>query len=166
MRKDNGEFTEPDDFSNALFHPLETEAIAIRAVLYEINALIESVFHTVASEAYFSHQKYKNKKETLGDISSLNEISKIKFVSDLPFGEICNLIEKYYSVKLGDLPSRKYLQFVRQTVNSFKHNNGFKDFRKNPDLYIGDRFTLKREGAYKAISEAEVFIKALWHKLE
>lgn len=165
-REEAGEFRGLDEFSNALFDPVEREAIAIRAVLYEINALIEWELHHVALEAYHNSAKYAKTSKSFVDVSSLNEVSRIKLVSDLPFGEIYKLIEEYYEINLSDLPSFSQFQLIRQSVNAFKHRKGYKDFRRNVESKIGDKFQPTREDAYKAIDEARVFLRDLWKKLK
>ena len=162
-REEAEEFTETDDFDNALFYPLETEAIAIRTVFYEINALVENYLRGKASDAYQNSPKYKNKKKSFSDISSIGEVPELTLIYDLPFSEICKLIEDYYKTKLKDLPSSEFIQFIRQSINSFKHNDGFKDFRKSTSIdeehiIIGERFILKREDAHKAINGARTFL--------
>jgi hypothetical protein len=163
-RNDAGEFPGIDDFGNALFYPRESEAIAIRAIFYEINALVESELHDIANEPYLNHPKSKKGKKFLDGITSIDDVSQLRLVSDLSFGEVCKLIEDYYGIVLRDLPAFESLQSVRESVNSFKHNMGFKDFRKYPNSNFPERFKLKREDAYKAISEVKIFIRALWHK--
>ena len=72
-KKDAGEFTEPDDFDSALFYPLETEAIAVRAVFHEVNALVESELHTIANKPYSDHPKHMKNRKFLKD--TLNRYS-------------------------------------------------------------------------------------------
>ncbi len=165
-RKEAGEFTELDEFENELFSPLETEAIAIRAVFYEINAFIENELQSIAVEAYATHPKYKKKKKFIPDITSIEDISKVRFINELQYSEICMLIQEYYGFALNDLPSFEYIQFIRQSVNLFKHNNGFKSIRQCIDSPFPDRLILKREDAYKAIDEARIFIVALLKKIK
>jgi hypothetical protein len=165
LREEAEEFTELDDFDNALFYSLETEAIAIKAVFYEINALIENELQGISLEAYSEHPKYI-KKRLLPDITSIEEISKVRFINELQYNEICVLIEEYYGLALKDLPSFEYAQFIRQSVNLFKHNNGFKSIRQCINSKFQDKLELKRDDAYKAISEARIFLVALSKKID
>ena len=89
-QEESGKFTGIDDFSNALFSPLAREAIAIRAVFYELNALVEWELVELARVPYQS-TKSKSPK-SFADIKSLDEVSRVKLVYDLPFNNICELI--------------------------------------------------------------------------
>jgi hypothetical protein len=165
-KEEAGEFSGLDDLSNTLFNPMEREAIAIRAVLYEINALIEWEIGNIAIEAYSSSTKYKKTAIFLRDVSSVEGASHIKFVWGLPFGEICRLIEEHYKISLPDLPAFEQVQSIRQSVNAFKHRKGYKDFRRNLELKIGDKFEPTRENAYQAIEGSRTFLRALWKKIK
>lgn len=156
-----GQFTGIDDFSNALFFPLEREAIAIRAVFYELNALVEWELQNVAGVAYQYSTKFKHPK-SFTDISSLDEVSRVKLVYDLQFGKICELIEDYYKINLSQLPSFEQFQFVRQSINAYKHRKGFKDFRRDKDAELIEQFRLNREDAYQAIESSRAFLRAFW----
>lgn len=160
-----GKFSGPDDFSNALFFPLERKAIAIRAVFYELNAIVEWELQSVALEAYHNSTKYNKSPKSFTDVSSLDEVSRIKFVYDLPFGEIRKLIEEHYKINLSDLPDFSQLQLIRQSVNAFKHRKGFKEFRRDKGSKLLEEFRPSRENAYQAIDATRVFLKALWKEL-
>ena len=151
-QEEAGEFeAHLDDFSNALFSPLEQEAIAIRAVLYEINALVEWELLGIANDAY---------------VSPGDKDSGILFTKDASIGKVCQLIEKHYQIALSDVPGWNEVQRTRQTVNAFKHSKGFKDCRRDPEAKVLDRFEPTRESAYGAIDGAEIFLRALWKKLK
>ncbi len=143
-RKESGEFLNTDDFSNVLFAPMEREAIAIRAVFYEINSLIEWELHNLAAK----------------DVP-IDKATSIKFVCDMPIGKVQDLIERYYKINFSDMPSFTEVQQIRRTVNAFKHRNGFKDFRRDKVSKIPDKFQPSRENAYQAIDAASIFLKAL-----
>jgi len=68
--EESGKFTGIDDFSNALSSPLAREAIAIRAVFYELNALVEWELGELARVPYQS-SKLKSPK-SFADISSVD----------------------------------------------------------------------------------------------
>lgn len=146
-QEEAGEFRGIDDFSNALFIPKEREAIAIRAVFYEINALVEWELHALALEAYHNRE---------------NRTTIIKPVYDIPIGEIHKLIEQYYEIKFCHVPGFAEVQHIRQAVNAFKHRKGFKDFRRERGSKIFEKFQPTREDAYKAIDGTRAFLRALW----
>jgi len=150
-----------DDLANTLFDTMEREAIAIRAVFYEINALVEWELGNLALEAYRDSARHAKTPKFLGDVP-VDQASRVKFVYDLPIGEIHWLIEQYYEVKLSNLPGFAEVQRVRQAVNAFKHRKGFKDFRKDLGSKPLERFELTRENAYEAIDGARSFLRALW----
>jgi hypothetical protein len=165
-QEEAGEFRNGiDDFANALFNPMQQEKIAIRAVFYEINALVEWHLQNLAIEAYANSDRHIKTPRFLGDVPA-QQISRIKFVSDLPFGEIRRLIEQHYAINFRDVPSFTGIQRMRETVNAFKHRKGFKDFRKYPEVKLGEEFKPGRAEAYKAINEARIFLRAMWEKLK
>ena len=164
-REEAGEFRGLDDFSNALFVPMEREAIAIRAVLYEIDALVEWELHNLAREPYRNSVKYAKTPKFIGDMP-VDGASRIKFVYDIPIGMVIELIEEHYKIHLSALPGFEQFQLIRKSVNAFKHRKGYKDFRRNVESKIGDKFQPTREDAYKAIDEARVFLRDLWKKLK
>ena len=86
-QEESGKFTGIDDFSNALFSPLAREAIAIRAVFYELNALIEWELGNLATVAYHSARF----KTPCVNSSSSDNVSLIRLVYDQPFNKICKL---------------------------------------------------------------------------
>lgn len=160
-QEEAGQFTSVDGFSNALFFPLEREAIAIRAVFYELNALVEWELQSVASVAYQHSTKFKHPK-SFADISSLDEVAHVKLVYELQFGKICELIEDYYKISLSRLSGFEQVQFVRQSVNAFKHRKGFKNLRRDKDAKLLEQFKLNREDACQAIESSRAFLRALW----
>jgi hypothetical protein len=153
-----------DDFANALFVPMQQEKIAIKAVFCEINALVEWELQGLASSAYHNSNRYTKTPKSLLDVP-IDQISRIKFIWDLPFGEICRLIEEHYKIKLCEIQGFNEMQSIRNTVNAFKHRKGFKEFRKYPDVKFGEQFEPNREEAYKAINAARTFLIALWERL-
>lgn len=157
----SGEFHQLDDFSNALFFPEEQESIAIRAVFYEVNTLVEWELRILAIEPYRNSVRFNTKPKFLGDS---HIASQIKFVYDLPIGEIHRLLEEYYKINLLSLPSSDEIYHIRRVVNAFKHRKGFKDSRREPTSELPEKFQLTREDAYQAIDGARIFLKALWKK--
>jgi hypothetical protein len=147
-----------DDFDNALFAPMERENIAIRAVFSELNALIEWELGCMANEAHFSNPKTKS----VLDVRSHEEIKHIKLIYDLSISKIHKLIEDYYNINISSLPEYEQVHFIRKSINAFKHRKGYKDFRKEKDSFIGDKFILNREIAFQAIKSTMIFLRALW----
>jgi hypothetical protein len=165
-QEEAGEFRNGiDDFANALFNPMQQEKIAIKAVFYEINALVEWELQNLASEAYHNSNRITKTPKSLLDVP-MDQISRIKLIWDLPFREICRLIEEHYEIKLCEAPGFNEIQGMRNTVNAFKHRKGFKDFRKDPKGKLLEEFKPSREEAYKVISEARTFLRAMWGKLK
>lgn len=161
-REEAGEFHDGlDDFSNAMFLPLEHEAIAIRAVLYEINALVEWELGSLAVDSYRESPRHATKPKFLCDVP-IGEASSVKLVYDLPIGELYRLIEQYYQIKLSDIPGFAEVHRVRQAVNAFKHRKSFKDHRKDLGSKPLERFEPTRANAYEAIDGARSFLRALW----
>jgi len=72
------------------------------------------------------------------------------------------LIEGYYKINLSEVSSFEQVQFVRKSVNAFKHRKGFKDFRRDKGAELLEQFRVNRENAYQAIESSRAFIKALW----
>ena len=154
-QEEDGEFRDADDFENALFAPMEQEAIAIRAVLYEINALIESELCYLAIEAYHNSTQHSTNPKCLGT------------VCDLPMGKVRQLIEQHHNINLSNLPDSTEVKQIRQTVNAFKHRKGFKDSRRgDPKSNVGEKYQPTRDNAYQAIDTARVFLWALYGKLK
>lgn len=152
-REESGEFHGLDDFSNALYAPMEREAIAIRAVFYEINSLIEWELHNLAAEPY---------QLSTQNTSTPRSATSIKFVYDMQIRKVHGLIERYYKINLSDMPRFTEVDHIRHTVNAFKHRKGFKDFRRDKMSKIPEKFQPSRENAYQAIDDASTFLKALW----
>ncbi len=159
-REESGEFHGLDDFSNALYAPMEREAIAIRAVFYEINSLIEWELYNLADEPY--QLSAQNNFSTRSIRDAPIDITGIKFVYDMPIGKVHGLIERYYKINFSDMPRFTEVQHIRHTVNAFKHRKGFKDFRRDKVSKIPEKFQPSRENAYQAIDDASIFLKALW----
>ena len=148
------------DSDNYLYNLFEREAITLKAVYYELNALVEWKLGNLAAIPY--QVKTTKYPKPLNEISSKADVSKLRFVFDLNFNEICDLIENYYSIKLSEVPCHKQIQSIRTSINSFKHRNGFKDFRRDRTFNILDSYKITRIQAYNAIKSTKIFMKALW----
>lgn len=164
-REETGEYRDLDEFSNALFVPMEREAIAIRAVFCELNAFIEWELCNLALEAYRDSERYATTPKFLRDVP-IDKTSNIKSVYNLSIGKVCWLIRQYYEVDFSDLPGFTEVKCIRQAVNAFKHRKGFKDLRRDPRSKLGERFQLTRENVYQAIDGARSFLRALLEQIK
>lgn len=160
-RNESGEFLNPDDFSNALFTSMEREAIAIRAVFYEINSLIEWELHNLAAEPYQLSAQNTSTLRSIRD-APIDKATSIKFVYNISIGKVKELIERYYKINFLDILGFTEVEHIRDTVNAFKHRKGFKDFHRDKASKIPEKFQPSRENAYQAIDDASTFLKALW----
>jgi len=164
-RDEASEFCGLDDLANALFVPMQREAIAIRAVFYEINALVEWELYGLASKPYWNSPRHAATSKSPGDVP-IDEASSIKTVHDIPIGKARRLIERYYRINLSDVSGFAEVQHVRQVVNAFKHLKGFKDFRRDVETKVGEKLQPTRENASEAIDAAGVFLSSLWRELK
>ena len=153
-----------DDFDNALFYPLERQEIAIRAVFYEITALVEHELQISAQQPWLLSDEYKKKLKKLQKSVELSDpkIISLGMVSYCSFGDIRTLIEKHYGIKIDELPGDKLCQDIRDIINSSKHRLGHKDLRNHKSLRLPDYHKFEVETAYDGIEQARIFIKALW----
>jgi len=162
---EEGNFDELDNYYNALFYPITRQEIAIRAVLYEITALVENELQSSAYQPWLLSEKHKGPKSSAElPESSARRIQSLKMVSDLKFGEIRTLIEQHYQIKIDELPGAKLILNIREIINAFKHRKGLKDFRKLncPQVTFPEFYRQEVETAYDAIKQTQIFIKALW----
>lgn len=143
--------------------PLSRQLIAVRAVYYEINALVEQNLYHVAHRPWIESAKPGPK--TLMEIENLakNGLRSLKIVNNLKFGEILELIQEYYEITIDDLPGWEVLSDIRTMVNAYKHRSGFVDFRNQAieKAVIGERHIEDVDKAYRAIDCARKFLHAL-----
>ena len=162
---EDGKFLVLDDYHNALYNPITRQEIAIRAVLYELTAIVESELQDSAHKAWMVSEKHKGPKSLLElSESPRSEIQSLKKISDLNLKKIRDLIEKYYEIKIDDLPEGETVQNIRNIVNAFKHKKGLKDFRKitTHQNTLFEVYKPDIDFAYDAIEKVRIFIKALW----
>src|SRR5215212_1666304 len=86
-----GAFADEDDEANASFLAMQSEEIAIRSALGELNALVEWELQIIASKPYLEQQEGRPSKRR-------------RSVHDLKWPELHHLIEDYYQFKIADLP--------------------------------------------------------------
>jgi hypothetical protein len=113
QQEEDGEFIHHDDYANALSLPMEREAIAVRAVMYEIVALVE----------------WELRMLIYIPLSCQTDPPEPMFVWDLSWEEVRDRIEPYHEVTLSNLPGFGELEIMRQTVNASMHRKGLKDPR-------------------------------------
>ena len=140
---------------------MEREAIAIRAVFYEINSLIEWELRYLAVEPFQLSAQKTSIPRPIRDAPK-DKSKSSKFVYDLPIKKVYELIEQHYKINFSNLPGFTEVHHIRDTVNSFKHRKGLKDFRRDNVSKIPEKYQPTRENAYQAIDNASIFLKALW----
>lgn len=155
IRANAGEFNHYDDEANAFFIPMMWEEIACRATLGELHALVESELQHMAIIP-FSEKKEK--------ASNTKKWKKLKIVSDLNVGEVIQLIEKHYRIKITDLESYDVVKNIRNMVNSFKHRKGFKHPWNDECKIIPEKIEVSKSEILKNIDLVRVFFKDLWSK--
>jgi hypothetical protein len=168
VRREAFEGREFDD--GAFDAPLCRLEIAARAVQYELVALVETELHRSAHEPWLRSTKHRGPK-TLLDLNQIGpqSLSTLKRVSDLPFGKIQNLIEGYYGLTLSSLPKWAEVAALRESVNAFKHREGFRRFREidwaqHPSW--PQRHPTTAESAYARIDAVGTFLAGLHGELK
>jgi hypothetical protein len=145
-KSDAGEYKHFEDKGNALYTPMMWEEIAFRAVLGELNALVEWELQILASK------NDKSLKEKPG-----------KSVFELKFSDIIKLIERNYKIKITEVESYIAIKRIREKINSFKHRKGFKKPLQGGAITL-DKFTVDRKEAFQNIESVRSFLRDLWSK--
>lgn len=163
-----GHFHELIVYERALDYVRMRYDLAIRTVYYEVSALIEHELQNCAFPAWQASKKFKGPKSLFEIADSPGrDIRSLKMVSDLRLSDTQKLIEDYCQIRLEALPGGQSIIKIREIVNSFKHRNGFEDFRKVGRQTIKfEQYRPTREDAYKAINSTETFVKALWTAMD
>ena len=146
---DSGEFSHYDEEANALFIPEMWEKIAIRATLGELNGLVEWELQCLAS-VLPPGKREKPRKNRLG------------FVFDLKIDQIIERIENHYGIRIEEMTGYEDVKIMRDKVNSFKHRKGFKHPYRDKYETLGEKFTLTREEAFRAIDSVKSFLRDIW----
>jgi len=158
-------YPEFEDYEAAFDFPIARIDIACRAVLYELVALVETKLQYIADEPWSQSSKHKGPQNIFDSDRIDNEsFSKVKMVSDLRFNDIVALIEEHYRINLNSLPEWEKILELRNMVNSFKHSQGFMDFRKIikwQEYRFGQCYRVNTETAYSMISSVRIFLKTL-----
>jgi hypothetical protein len=163
-RNEEGDFPDLADLESATDYPAMRQVIVARAVYYEVNSLVESVLHGAAHEPWLESDRHPGPKTLDWDNLSLQGVRSLRMISDLSFGQIVQLVEEGYGITLSNLPGWDELREIREVVNSFKHREGFIDFRRKPpeEIRIAARYEVNAEKAYRALEIVSSFVKALW----
>jgi len=139
-----------DDEENAFYDAWQCEDIAIRATFAELNVFIESTFQSLAVIPFANFQRQR------GDES-------LKNVTRLNFQTLRDLIENHYQIDMEGLPHFQDIQDIRETVNAYKHRNGYPDPFKDPNnIRFGERIRLDRKAAFEKIEAVRKFLQALF----
>ncbi|MBK7782547.1 MAG: hypothetical protein IPJ58_17580 [Ardenticatenia bacterium] len=164
LRNDSGEFEDVDDFGNALYGPITRQEIAARAVYYELNGLIERELQRSAHLPWLESAKHRGPKSLDWNRLTADSVRSLRMIEDLPYREVVMLVEHAYDIRISDLDSGSTVLKMRETVNAFKHRDGFVDFRKQEpkDINFFERHKADVEQAYAAIDKARAFVVALW----
>ena len=119
---ESGEIKEYEDYESLLDYPLFRAEFGAKTIYYELNAMVESQLHEKATPIFLREKskgvKYKKKNTA----------------SELGFYDLMKIMESEY----GDPEKRignwcEYIK-LRKSVNSFKHNKGFRkrqDYKKD-----------------------------------
>ena len=140
-REDSGEIDDEDDVMNTLFDPMMAEEIAIRAVYYELNALVEAEQTSLVSSFPRSRSGPSDPSE--------------KLPWEMKREQLAKRIQKQMRINLEDIPGASEVEHIRQTANAYKHRLGYADPRR-PDEWPSDtvpsKYELKRDEAFHCIS--------------
>lgn len=146
-----------DDYGNLMYRSMKREEITLRATYYELNALIEHHLQEFTQEAYWKSENHASTPKTIFDVNE-DELTKIKFVTDLKINEIQRLIETDYDFSFNRIPQHSTVLQIREIANSFKHRRGFKDFRHDRKAHLTERHELNRNDARAAIESTSQFL--------
>ena len=139
---DDFEEGEHDDALDAL---LFYQEIVTRAVVWELNALVEYELKWIAKSI---HRKQHGK--------SLEAEKKIRIE------RACKIIESEYRIKLEDFSGFNEVDEIRKISNAFKHDDGYSG--NYEPFFIGSiekKYELDPELAQKYLSAVNKFLRAL-----
>jgi len=161
-----GNFPAYEPYEAELGVPSVRLEIGVRAVQYELVALVEKELYTLAYEPWLSsnHKNHKGPK-TIYDLDKIDpeSLSTLKSVTDRPFEEIKKLVETHYGLTLSTLPTWARIAALREVVNSFKHRQGF--LRLQDVNWVNgswpQRHQLSPEDAHAQVDSADAFLKEL-----
>jgi hypothetical protein len=165
-----GEFETYEDLEAAQNFPLARYEIGMKAVIYELNSLIESEIYEFAYVPWKESKKNKGPKsiDELGKFE-LKSMTKIKMVNDINIVEAIKLIESYYSLNFDDIEYWKDVRNMRKAVNAFKHRKGYKHFREidwaTKGLHFPQKYELDMENVLITLEKSEIFLRSLDGKI-
>ena len=171
QRAESGEIKRYEDLESAQDYPFMRYQIGMRAVMHELNSLIETEVYEAAYVPWKKSNKYKGPKSIndLGEFK-LKSMSKIRMVNDINFVEAIELIEKYYVIKFNNVECWKDVQEIRSYVNAFKHRKGRKHFREidweKDGLHFPQQYELDKNKIISSITNSEVFLRSFDSKIK
>jgi len=148
QQSETGAFETSDDMdaeANAFFFPMTSEEIALRAVLLELNALVEWELREL-----LGFPKNTRKDGSLQDISR---------------GQLGEYFLQEFKVSLAEMPGFDSVERIRNISNAAKHRKGFKipgrDCALNSTL---SRWSLERAEVRLCIAGVKQFLTATMNK--
>lgn len=117
---ENGEFADFGAYESAMDYPLFRSDYGGRAVMNELNAMVEGALQGLAQPFWRNRQNS----------------AQVKTIHDLPFWAVVQLVEEKYGVKVNELEGAEEFELLRKMVNAFKHRKGFRKFQdmeQNPE---------------------------------
>ncbi|MGB5105343.1 MAG: hypothetical protein WBP29_03815 [Candidatus Zixiibacteriota bacterium] len=161
---DLGTIKELTDLEEAQDQPIGRAIIAIRAALYEINALFETYLYRAAYLPWSKTESVRPK--SIFDVPAPvpYNLRNLELVTDLKFPKVVKLIESHYEIHLSEIPGWNELMAIRTEVNSHKHMAGMIDFRLLPPddvTAIGSTYTVDSQKAYDGLDTITKFLTAL-----
>ena len=171
QRAESGEYEEYEDLESAQDYPLMRYQIGMKAVMYELNSLIETEIYQYAYGPWKRSKKHKGPKsmDDLGEFK-LESMSQIKMVNDINFTEAIELIEIFYGFKFENVEHWTDVQGIRKSVNAFKHRKGRKHYKEidwgKDGLHFPQQYELDKDKIIRAIEASELFLRTLDSKIQ
>lgn len=161
-----GEFKSLGDLEQAVDYPIARTEIAVRAVAYELVALVEGELHELAHWPWLNSAAHKGPKN-IQELSGVDAetLTKLRMVSDLPFDEIVKLIATSIGLSLCNVEGWNEIRVLRNAVNSLEHRRGLKHPReidwRSKDCVVPQRYRISREETVEMINTVDRFFRAL-----
>lgn len=166
---ESGEYPEYEDYESAWDTPVYHLELVRKLTYIELNIYIEDQLKGIATQPWNNSGKNKPLFDYLYESKNiLEDIKKYKDVNDLQVSQIIKLIEEYYKIDLSSFPKYELICEVRELANSYKHNRGYKQFKKIKDLNqnIIQLFELDEEKLFDAFEGTKEFLIALIDAVE
>lgn len=117
-RREDGEFSEYEEYEAAMDCPLLREQYAAQAILHLLNTLVDEQL----------------RKMVEASMTPVHKPAKPKFhferIADLSYPEIKSAIERSYGVEFSSLEGWSDYENVRELDNAFKHRSGNKRYKE------------------------------------